>query len=683
MDFLKYVNIKQGTKSIERFSNGNTLPLVQRPFGFASFAPQTDSSRKSWFYHPEDRSFEGIRFTHQPSPWICDHGALCMLPQSEIPYGDKSKRWSGFVEKETVLMPHYMKYSLTRARATVELTSTMYGAYVRVEFSGGEKYISFLPVSGFYGYRFDKEQNCLLCRTDNNEMNGWDSGRLVTYYVIKFEKGSVTPEKCIAECDGVKTEACEVEGENAAIHLSIKEDTVNFRVAESFISEEQALINLENDYREGGFDEVKNEGERIWNEHLSRIEISASDDRMKTFYSCMYRVFLFPHRAYETDKCGRAVHYAPSANEVKEGVRYTDNGFWDTYRTVYPLLAIIAPKKCREIIEGFICDYKDGGWLPCWTAGDAKRCMPSTMIDVVIADGAAKGIISGELLKVAFEGMEKHANMPQTNPAYGREGCEEYLKRGYVPCDMFKESVNLTLDAAYGDYCLAVVADILCETEKAEMYRKRSKNYKNIFDPETGFMRGRYADGSFRENFDPTLWGRDYTEAAAWQTSFGVPHDYDGLAELYGGEEDFLKKLDELFASDTDFRVGGYEQEIHEMTEFAAGDWGQCAISNQPSFHIPFIYCHFKKCDKTEYWVKRICDEAFSYADDGFPGDEDNGSMAAWYVFALLGLYPLCPGNRNYIRFNGYAKNIKILGRDIKISSDTNLVDFSELCDGQ
>lgn len=244
-----------------------------------------------------------------------------MLPQSEIPYGDKSKRWSGFVEKETVLMPHYMKYSLTRARATVEFAPTMYGAYVRVEFSGGrEKYISFLPVSGFYGYRFDKEQSCLYCRTDNNEMKGWDSGRLVAYYAIKFENGAVDPEKCLAECDGVKNEAWEAEGENAAIHLNIKKDTVNFRVAESFVSEEQAFINLENDYREGGFDEVKSEGEKIWNEHLSRVEISVSEDRMKTFYSCMYRVFLFPHRAYETDKNGRAIHYAPSVNKVKEGV---------------------------------------------------------------------------------------------------------------------------------------------------------------------------------------------------------------------------------------------------------------------------------------------------------------------------------------------------------------------------
>ena len=217
--------------------------------------------------------------------------------------------------------------------------------------------------------------------------------------------------------------------------------------------------------------------------YLSKIEISAPKEQMDTFYSCMYRTFLYPHKAYEPDENGKPIHYSPSADKVLPGVRYTDNGFWDTYRTNYPFYSIIAKDILPEIIEGYIQDYKDGGWLPRWAAGDAKNCMPSTAIDAVIADVATRNLISRDLLETAFKGMEHHANKSSTVPAYGREGCEEYLKLGYVPYDKYSESVNLTLDAAYFDDCVATVADILGYTDKRDMYRARTKNYKNIFVP--------------------------------------------------------------------------------------------------------------------------------------------------------------------------------------------------------
>jgi predicted alpha-1,2-mannosidase len=349
---------------------------------------------------------------------------------------------------------------------------------------------------------------------------------------------------------------------------------------------------------------------------------------------------------------------------VLPGVRYTDNGFWDTYRTNYPFYAIIAKDILPEIIEGYIQDYIDGGWLPRWTAGDAKNCMPSTAIDAVIADVATRNLISRDLLEIAFKGMEHHANKSSTVPAYGREGCEDYLELGYVPYDKFGESVNLTLDAAYFDDCIATVADILGYPEKRDIYHKRSKNYANIFDSETGFMRAKDSAGNFRPDFDPTKWGGDYTEAAAWQTSFAVQHDIDGLAELYGGRDGLIKKLDEFFSAPVEYRLGGYHCEIHEMTEMAACDWGQCAISNQPSFHIPFIYTYLGQPEKTEYWLRKICDEGFSWKDDGFPGDEDNGSMALWYVFSTLGLYPFCPGKAEYVKTKQLVKSAKICGKE-------------------
>ena len=682
MDYLKYVNIKQGSKSVMRFSQGNTLPLVQRPFGFSSFAPQTDTSRDSWYYHPDDRSLEGIRLTHQPSPWIGDHAAIVMLAQIEKAYLNRDRRWSGFSPEETVLQPHYLRYYLKRAFADFELTPTEYGACVKVRFEKDfSRFLSILPVGGNCSYEYDSENNRLLCTTDYNSRKPYEKGVIKGYFVFQFDEDSIDEELTLVE-DGntrIQKQGTHIEGENTGIHLALRKKEIQFKVATSFISCEQALLNLENDSTYKSFEELKEENARIWNEYLSRIEINADEDTMRTFYSCMYRTFLYPHKAYELDKNLTPVHYAPCVDEVKKGYRYTDNGFWDTYRTIYPFYSIVAKKELPEIIEGFIQDYVDGAWLPCWTAGDAKNCMPSTAIDAVIADVATKGLISKDLLEVAFKGMELHANNKAELAAYGRDGCEEYLKLGYVPCDKYNESVNLTLDAAYFDYCLYMVADILGYEDKKEKYLNRSKNYQNIFDSETGFMRPKDSSGEFKPDFSPISWGGDYTEAAAWQTSFAVQHDFEGLAQLLGGVDKMIEKLDEFFNTPAEYLVGGYGFEIHEMTEMAACDWGQCAISNQPSFHIPFIYNYFGQPEKTEYWLKKICDEGFSWKDDGFPGDEDNGTTAAWYIFACLGIYPIAPGKPIFTCCTPMVDDIKILGKSVDFKKFGNVINYTDL----
>ncbi len=680
MDYIKYVNIKQGSKSTMRFSQGNTLPMVQKPFGFASFAPQTSSERGNWYYHPDDRSFEGVRLTHQPSPWIGEHSGIVMLPQREVPYRDHGARWTDFSDE--ILQPHYMRYYLKRPFCTFELTPTEYGCCGRLNFErDGDNYFSVMPVSGKCGYKFDAENNRLYCYTDCNHRVGGTSV-IKGYFVFRFEEGVVDTANTLVEAAEGSKKGLSVEGENTAIHLALKKQNVSFTMAASYISYEQALVNLKNDTDCADFDALKQRNADLWNEYLSRIEITADEDKLRTFYSCMYRAFVYPHKAYEIDAEGEAVHYSPDNDTVIKGKRYTDNGFWDTYRTVYPFYSIIAKDECKEFIEGFVQDYIDGGWLPCWTAGDAKKCMPSTAIDAVIADLAVKGIISGVLLKTAFEGMEKHANNDSPLPVYGREGCSDYLKLGYVPCDKYKESVNLTLDAAYFDYCLAVVAGILGYDDKKEMYLARSKRYANIFDSKTGFMRGKDSNGSFREGFDPISWGRDYTEACAWQTSTAVQHDIEGLAQLHGGKDKLVEYLDALFAEPAHYRIGGYLITIHEMAEMTACDWGQCAISNQPSFHIPFMYAYLGEQAKADYWLEKICREGFSAENDGFPGDEDNGSMAIWYIFTQLGIYPICPGKAEYTITKPLADNIKILGKELDLSGKTSLISHDELMKG-
>lgn len=683
MNYLNYVNVKQGTRSIARFSAGNTLPLTQLPFGFASFAPQTDGSRRGWFYHPEDHSIEGIRLTHQPSPWINEHGAIVMMPQTEVPYLQEGRRWSGFRPKETVLEPHYIKLNFLRSQALFELTPTTYGAAIRVTYNGTDKnYFSLLPVTGNTSYNFDPEKNILLCKTDCNVLRSCDKYPIKAYFAFRFKSGAINAENTLIEDNDGSRNGLKIEGSFAGIHLSVDVAQLDVEMATSFISEEQALRNLDNDNDYENFDALKERNFEIWNDYLGRIKIKAPENQMKTFYSCLYRTFLFPHKAYEPDENGNPVHYSPATGDVKCGVRYTDNGFWDTYRTIYPLFALIAPQEYPQMLEGFLNDYRDGGWLPCWTAGDAKHCMPSTAIDAVFADAAVKGIMTEEQMKTALEGMMHHAENASDVLGYGREGCLDYLKYGYVAYDEHKESVNLTLDAAYFDRCIADVANLLGEKEIADKYLKRSNNYKNIFDPETGFMRAKGKDGKFRQGFVPHSWGGDYTEASAWQTTFAVQHDFEGLAELFGGKEKFLAKLDAFFAEPPRYTVTGYKQEIHEITEMAALDIGQCAISNQPSFHIPFLYAYFGERKKTDDVIRLILEQSFTAEDDGFPGDEDNGTMAAWYIFVSLGFYPLTPGKADYVITTPLVESAEIMGKPVNLPSDRITVTFDELKNG-
>lgn len=655
MKYLPYVNIKMGTKSHRRRSYGNTLPLTQIPFGMASFCIQTEDKR-GWFYHPEHEFAEGVRLTHQPSPWISDYGTFVMTPQNDVVADSSAGAWSGYRIGDSVQRPDYLRLHFLRSNCTFELTPTERCGAVRLTFGDDRpSFLSFLPVLGKYYYRFDEKTSTLYGSTDGHSQDIAVDFRM--YFAVRFESGVVDVERTYSSG----------EGDEAAIHIALTSRKAEARIGISYISEEMAVNAIDRECGELSFEEIRERAEENWEEKLSRIEIEPeNEEQMKTFYSCLYRVFLFPHKAYELDGEMNPVHYTPFDGKTRRGVRYTDNGFWDTYRTVYPLFTLIAREEFAEMLEGFVNDYLECGWLPRWPSLGEVGCMPSTLIDAVIAEAAVNGIGKREVLEKALEGMLHHANNESSDPRYGRNGALSYLKYGYVPREEHRESVNLTEDAAYGDWCIATVAKVLGRSELAEEYMARSKNYKNIFDPESGFMRGRDKAGKMADFFDPCAWGGEYTEGSAWQNSFAVPHDIEGLSELYGGKKALSAKLDELFATPPRYRVFGYNGEIHEMTEMAEVDFGQMAISNQPSFHIPFIYAALGEVEKTEYWVERLTREAFSSADDGYPGDEDNGTTSAWYILAVLGIYRLCPGKSEWIRFKRSVRSAKILGKEIE-----------------
>jgi predicted alpha-1,2-mannosidase len=654
MLYLPYVNTKMGTKSHPRRSYGNTLPLTQLPFGMASFCLQTEVKR-AWFYQPDHEFAEGVRLTHQFSPWIGDYGAFLLMPQNDCVANTGEGAWSGIRKDRTEENPHYFKTFFTRSNCVFELTPTERGGAIRLTFMDDRpSFLSLLPVMGNYSYRCDAKTNTVYGETDGHALS--DAKNFKTFMVIRFLGDAV---------DGERTYPCG-EGTSACIHIALKKREVEARIGISYISYEMAEAAIDRECGELSFDEIKAQAEANWEEKLGRIEIEALDDtQMKTFYSCLYRTFLFPRKAYEIDANGEAVHYVPFDGSVKPGVRYTDNCFWDTYRTLYPLFTLIAREEFTEILEGLVTDYADGGWLPRCSSMGEVGCMPSTLIDAVIAEAAVNGIGTKEVLEKALEGMIYHATLEAEDPRYGRNGAISFLKYGYVPRNEHRESVNLTQDFAYGDWCIARVAEVLGHADIAEEYDRHATYYRNLFDPQTGFMRGKDDRGNMAADFDPFTWGGEYTEGSAWQNSFAVPHDVEGLAELHGGREALIAKLDELFSTPPRYRVMGYGFEIHEMTEMAMVDFGQMAISNQPSFHIPFIYAALGEIEKTEYCVKRLTEEAFFPTDDGYPGDEDTGTTSAWYILSVLGMYRLCPGKDEWIRFKPSVNHARICGKDI------------------
>ena len=636
--YVNYVNTKMGTENSPRFSRGNALPLTQLPFGMASFCPQTEriSGQKEWFFSPSKPYLEGVRLTHQPSPWIGDYGTLLFTPQRDVISSSCEGAWSGYRINQSELRPDYLKIKFIRSSSLFELTPTERGCAIRVccDFKSGNV-LSILNVDGNTSYRY--ENGIIYGVNDHHSKD--DAVNFKMYFVIKP----------LTDIDGV-----DVLNEDKACHIRLTSDLFEARVAISYISHETALLSLERECGSLSFDELRCKARDEWENKLSRIKIESDEAQMRIFYTCMYRAFLFPHKAYEIDADGDAVHYSPHLGTVCEGVRYTDTGFWDTYRTQFPLFSLIARDEYASMLEGFLNDYSESGFLPRWPSIGEVGCMPSTLIDAVIADAVVKGIGSKYLHEDLLDAMIKHATIASTDKRYGREGISDYIKYGYVPYDSYKESVNLTLDFAYGDYCIAVVAKQLGKNEIYEEYSKRALSYASLFDKETGFFRAKSINGNFRPDFSKYRWGGDYTESSAWQASLSVVHDIEGLCELMGGRDKLLEYLDKLFEEKPLYEVGGYGGEIHEMTEMAQVDFGQCAISNQPSFAIPYLYAYLGQKEKCEAWVKKICTELFT--ESSYPGDEDNGSMSSWYILSCIGKYSVCPSKDEWIEITPLVK---------------------------
>lgn len=644
-NLLNWVNPLQGTDSHPDFSRGNTLPLLCTPFPMTAWTMQTGTGR--WIYQWSTAKLQGLRATHQPSPWMGDHGHFTLMPQTGEFLPEATERSSAYNKADTIVRPDYLSVNLLRYRCRLEATPSERCVVLRLHFSGASTGRLLIDCFGSGG-NFELSEDGRTVTGCSSANYGGTPDNFAQWFTIVFANpikrlDFAPPPTLLSETRAMGINIASAEFDIPA------DGIVECTVATSFISPSQALTNLTYEIGNRSFEQVRATTAQSWEQRLSAVVIESSNQELRrTFYSCLYRTLTFPHRMHEPDPDGAPVHYSPYSGKIEKGLLFACHGFWDTYRTAYPLYALLWPEDYRNFMEGWINASKEGGWYPRWPSPGYRDCMLSTHVDAVFADALAKGIGSINW-EEAYQGLRRHAfEEPEVDPGFGRPGLNSYMALGYIPSERYRHSVAATLDSAYCDFCLAEIADFLNKPEDAAILRARSANYRHVFDPQVGFMRGRLSDGSWETPFNEFRWGGPYVEGSAWQTSWGVPHDIPGLIELYGGKEAFCAKLEQMLSTPAHFESGDYGFEIHEMTEMAVADFGQYAHSNQPVHHVLYLFAEAGAPHLTDRWVRKILTNYYNHDVGGFPGDEDNGEMSAWFVLSALGIFPICPGKDAY-----------------------------------
>ncbi|MEA5080076.1 MAG: GH92 family glycosyl hydrolase [Dysgonamonadaceae bacterium] len=683
---VDFVSTLVGTQSEFKLSNGNTYPATARPWGMNFWTPQTRKIGDGWQYAYTDDKINGFKQTHQPSPWMNDYGQFSIMPMTDKIEFDQEKRASWFSHKAEVAKPHYYSVYLADYDVKTEITPTERAAVFRFTFPETDK--SYVVVDAFNrgsGVEIIPEKNAVIGYTTRN--SGGVPENFKNYFVIVFDKpftykNVVSGGKNIEE--GLKSES---DHSGAIIGFSTKRgETVIARVASSFISYDQAWQNLK-EVTDKDFDQVKSEGRKAWNEVLGKIEIEGGNfDQQRTFYSTLYRSTLFPRKFYEIDANGKVVHYSPYNGKVLPGYMYTDTGFWDTFRALFPLLNLVYPSVNKEIQEGLLNTYLESGFLPEWASPGHRGIMIGNNSASVVSDAYMKGLRGYDIEKL-YEGLlHGTENVHPRVSSTGRLGHQYYNELGYVPYDVkINENAARTLEYAYDDWTIYKLAKALNRPQKEiDLYAKRAMNYKNVFSPEYNLMRGRNKDGSFQTPFSPTKWGDAFTEGNSWHYTWSVFHDPQGLIDLMGGKTTFVNMLDSVFETPPVFDDSYYGGVIHEIREMQIMNMGQYAHGNQPIQHMIYLYNYAGEPWKAQYWVREVMDKLYSPNPDGYCGDEDNGQTSAWYVFSAMGIYPVCPGSNEYVIGSPLFNKVKLHlenGKTVEINAVNNNKDSRYVSD--
>lgn len=650
-DWTQYVNPLMGTQSSFELSTGNTYPAIARPWGMNFWTPQTGKMGDGWQYTYTANKIRGFKQTHQPSPWINDYGQFSIMPVTGKLEFDEEKRASWFSHKGEIATPSYYKVYLAEHDVVTEMTPTERAVLFRFTFPENEH--SYIVVDAFDKGSYVKvipEENKIIGYTTRNSSGVPENFK--NYFVIEFDKpftykGTFADKKL--EEGNLEQKA---DHTGAIIGFSTRKgEIVHARIASSFISFEQAAQNLK-ELGNDSFEQLAQKGNDAWNNVLGKIEVEGGNlDQYRTFYSCLYRSLLFPRKFYEFTADGQPVHYSPYNGQVLPGYMYTDTGFWDTFRCLFPFLNLMYPSVNKEIQEGLVSTYKESGFFPEWASPGHRGCMIGNNSASVLVDAYMKGVKVDDV-KTLYEGLiHGTENVHPEVSSTGRLGYQYYNKLGYVPYDVkINENTARTLEYAYDDWCIYQLAKALNRPKKEiELFAKRAMNYRNVFDKESKLMRGRNENGQFQSPFSPLKWGDAFTEGNSWHYSWSVFHDPQGLIDLMGGKKMFITMLDSVFAVPPVFDDSYYGQVIHEIREMTVMNMGNYAHGNQPIQHMIYLYNYAGQPWKAQYWLRQVMDRMYTPGPDGYCGDEDNGQTSAWYVFSALGFYPVCPGTDEYV----------------------------------
>ena len=674
-DLVKYVNTLQGTNSSFELTRGNTYPTTALPFGVHTWAAQTGKNGDGWKYQYAKDSIRGFQQAHQCSSWTNDYCVFSLMPTVGKLSTDQYERAAKFSHKNEIAKPNYYKVTFDN-KITTEISPTERGAHLRFTFPRNKA--SYLTLDGYTG------MSMVRILPEENKVIGYvHNGRGLTdnfknYFVIQFDKpileygtwdnksgrnfkGEVTREgKGIGAwfrfADGVKVQA---------------------KIVSSYISHEQAELTLKNELgRFKSLDETKEAAWKIWNDHLHQILVEGGTEEEKaTFYSCFFRASLFSRQFFEIDENGNPYYFSPYDGKVHQGYLYTDTGFWDTFRAQFPLNALLHPTMHGRYVAGMLDSYDQCGWLPSWSfPGEAGSMIGNHAISL-FADAWAKGIRTFDTERALKAYYHEATNKGPWGPANGRDGWKEYFTLGYVPYPKYREATAKTLEYAYDDFCGYQLAKMSGNSFFEDVFSRQVYNYKNLFDPTVGFMRGRDDHGNWKADFNPYEWGGPYTEGNAWHYLWSVFHDPQGLIELLGGKEKFIAKLDSVFSVPNTVLVGTYGRKIHEMTEMEMANMGQYAHGNQPIQHMIYLYNYAGAPWKAQQWARTVMDKLYNATENGYPGDEDQGQTSSWYVLSALGFYSVCPGTDEYVIGSPVFKKTTITlenGKQFIIEAENN-----------
>ena len=661
-DLTRHVNPRQGSNSIRDFSTGNTYPAVAVPWGMNFWTPQTGRMGNGWQYGWADTTIYGFKQTHQPSPWINDYGCFSIMPVTGAVKFPEQQRGSKFFHDTEISLPQYYAVDLETYNIRAEMTATSRAAMMRFTYPNDKKPASLIIDTynrGGYVKVIPGENKIVgYSRYYAPNNNAKLPENFATYFVITADRPFETygtlnnnkREDKVAEQQGKQT------GAYVTFRPAANNAPVTLKIASSYISLEQAQLNLDREIGAKTFDQVRAAAAEEWNTRLRRTAVKgATEEQLRTFYTALYRTMLFPHAFHEIDSTGATVHYSPFTGTVQPGPMYTSSGFWDTYRAVHPWFTILYPDFAADIMRSMIAYTRESGWLPEWPSPGHMQCMIGQGSASVIADSYLKGIGADPATATElYTALLKGANTPGPN-ATGRDGADHYNKLGYVPNDAgIKESVSRTLEYAYDDYCIWRMGVALGRpATETDIYRQRAGNWLNVLDRTINFVRPRDSKGQWESDktWRPDTWGGSFTEGCSWHWTWMVPQDPQGLINAMGGDAAFLAKLDSVFTAHPTFDERGYGHIIHEMTEMVAGGMGQYAHGNEPIHNMIYLYNYAGAPWKTQYHVRQVMDKLYNsgWTDGkGLCGDEDTGQMSAWYVFSALGLYPACPGSLEY-----------------------------------